>query len=239
MVNIKHHYPTFLYTGAIALLFSLVPFTASAQEPDFSDTGRPSDTRDAGSRGGCPLTERSLTALVPTTAGGGWTTQIYPTVWVYIPFTLTATDSVRFVLRDDQGNEVYQTQMVGNQVPSGLISVSTTSPLEVGKQYQWHFMVYCGELADLPNVASGWIQRVELDSTVSNQIQQAAPQQRSALYAENLVWYDALTILGEQQRTNPGDRVLTTRWSNLLQLPSVGLDNFATDFPTPCCTLTP
>jgi hypothetical protein len=156
---------------------------------------------------------------------------------------LTADDAVRFSVRDDQDNDIYHTQIAGDRIASGVVSfappTTTTPPLEVGKRYTWYLSIYCGQLPDLPAVASGWIQRVELNPAVSNQIQQASPPQRSSLYATNLVWYDALTILAEERRTHRGDRALTTSWSNLLQLPSVGLNDFVTDPLTPCCTLNP
>lgn len=227
-----------LLVGAIALTtagFASLP----GWSQDFSKTGGSRSTTSTTSRGGCPNPPKPLTALLPTSTGGGWTVAAHPTIWVYVPYTLNAEATVEFVLRDEQQQAIYQTKIPGNRIASGIVSLPLPSnqmaPLEVGKTYTWHFMVSCDKVVDRPVFVSGWVKRVAPDAAL--QQPPKSPQARSTLYANQLLWYDALTIVGEALRQQPGDKLLRDRWQSLLQLPSVGLDAIVTESVTPCCTL--
>ncbi|MDX2244548.1 MAG: DUF928 domain-containing protein [Leptolyngbyaceae cyanobacterium bins.302] len=226
---------------AIVITLTMIGSLGSAGwSQDFSKTGRSKKTTSTTSRGGCPHTPKPLTALLPTTTGGGWTVKAHPTLWVYIPYSLTSDATIEFVLRDDQNREVYQTKRSGDGIVPGIIGLPLPSdkmaPLEIGKTYTWDFMVSCDKVIDRPAFVSGEVKRVAPDASLKQLTK--SPQERSTLYANNLLWYDALTIVGEALRQKPGNKLLVDRWKSLLQLPSVGLDAIATESITPCCTIT-
>jgi len=198
------------------------------------------------SRGVCPPVTTPLTALMPVTKGTssgqsasttpttsesvyGLTVAERPTFWFYVPYPLTSSRPLEFVLQDEKGNEVYQTQFTESGTVPGVVGLQlppTVDPLEVGKRYQWFFLIYCNP--DQPTFVEGWVERVELNSTLKNQLDQATtPQQKADLYAQAGIWYEAVTTLAELRRQKPNDQALNAQWLELLQ--SVDLEAIATE----------
>ena len=212
-------------------------------------TGR---QRGGASRGQCPVVGKPLTALVPATqktlgarqgsspalgtleSVWGLTVAERPTLWFYVPYTLTPKLPIEFVLQDEQGNDVYQTSFTSSQTPPGIAKFrlpSTAAPLKVGKKYHWYFSIYCD--SDDPVFVEGWVQRNALNPSVINRLQKATPRQRTALYAANGIWHDALTTLAELRSANPQDATLRNDWVSLLQ--PVGLEAIAREPMSKCC----
>ena len=198
------------------------------------------------SRGVCPRVTTPLTALMPVTQGTsgrqsasttpttsesvyGLTLAERPTFWFYVPYPLTSSRLLEFVLQDEKGNDVYQTQFTASGTEPGVVGLQlppTVDPLEVGKRYRWFFLIYCNP--EQPTFVEGWVERVELNPTLKNQLDQATtPQQKAALYAEAGVWFEALTTLAELRRQKPNDQALNAQWLELLQ--SVDLEAIATE----------
>ena len=198
------------------------------------------------SRGVCPRVTTPLTALMPVTQGtsGGQnasttpttTESVYgltvverPTFWFYVPYPLTSSRPVEFVLQDENGNDVYQTQFTESGTVPGVVGLQlppTVDPLEVGKRYRWFFLIYCNP--EEPTFVEGWVERVELNPTLKNQLDQATtPQQKATVYAEAGVWFEAVTTLAELRRQKPNDQALNAQWLELLQ--SVDLEAIATE----------
>lgn len=198
------------------------------------------------SRGVCPRVTTPLTALMPVTkatSGGqsasttpttsesvyGLTVAERPTFWFYVPYPLTSSRPVEFVLQDEKGNDVYQTQFTESETMPGVVGLqlpSTVDPLEVGKRYRWFFLIYCNP--EEPTFVEGWVERVALNPTLKNQLDQATtPQQKAAVYAEAGVWFEAVTTLAELRRQKPNDQALNAQWLDLLQ--SVDLEAIATE----------
>ncbi|NJL62847.1 MAG: DUF928 domain-containing protein [Methylacidiphilales bacterium] len=44
----------------------------------------------------------------------------------------------------------------------------------------------------------------------------ATPQQQTNIYAQNGMWFQALTTIGELRRKNPQDTTLKATWNSLL-----------------------
>jgi hypothetical protein len=195
----------------------------------------------AGSRGSdsttaqCPIVEKDITALAPEYKIGndklvwGLTDSQHPTLWFYMPYGGDSVAQVSFELSlpANENKTVYKTSIKLPQQP-GFISVSlpkTISPLAINKFYKW-------ELGVTPNCppnsyvyVNGWIQRVSINSGLSEQIKQSTPKQQAGLYAENGFWYDALTILAQLRRIKTQDRSIVEDWADLLY--SVNLDKLA------------
>lgn len=64
------------------------------------------------------------------------------------------------------------------------------------------------------------------------------PRERVLLFAENGLWYDALTLLAEERRIKPQDGRITKDWQDLLESPKVELQEFVSEPIVSCCKST-
>ncbi|HEY9597432.1 MAG TPA: DUF928 domain-containing protein [Cyanophyceae cyanobacterium] len=199
-------------------------------------TATPQDRQGAASRGGqgagtggeCQA-EKPPILLVP--ANGGRTIAEHPTVFWYMPSTSAL--SLEFVLQDDSDNVVYSTQYElakstkGGASAAGLMSLTipasaSVAPLKIGQTYHWSLALICDALnRSKDTVVEGEIKRVAPNPTLALKLQQATPQERIALYADNQLWYETVKALVELRRDRPNDVNLADAWNTLLN--SVGL----------------
>lgn len=191
------------------------------------DRGLPGRREGGGTRGNCLTSQPTLTAFMPQT-NFGRTTRAYPTLYWYIPQTTAAV--AEFELLNDQEEVIYTTQVQLTQ-KSGILQITLpdtdrTTALETGKTYHWYLSLACDPQDRSGDVITeGWIERTELDATLTNQLEQATEGDRAALYAEAGIWYDALDTLAELRSLHPNDPIILRSWNNLLT--SVGLDNLS------------
>ncbi|MDX2211946.1 MAG: DUF928 domain-containing protein [Oculatellaceae cyanobacterium bins.114] len=208
------------------------------------DRGMPEGrTRGGASRGNCPPSVQSLTALAPSTPVNtpvtrnsvwGLTTVEHPTFWFYVPYAATPDLPMEFVLLDEQDTLIYQTDLTVTS-PAGVINITlppTAPPLEVGKMYRWYFLVYCSP--ENPIFTQGGIQRMTPTPELATALLQADPREQAALYASNGVWFDALTTMARLRQAEPNNPAIATDWTSLLQ--SGGLEDVARQPFAPCCT---
>ncbi len=191
--------------------------------------------RDGGATRGpnppCVQGNDSLIALVPE-SGFGETIAEYPTVFWYMPETVAA--QLDFVLKDANQEEIYSTtytlaKSTDNTVVGspGIMSLSLPAfanlpPLKLNQEYFWTVALVCSPTdRDIDIVAGGGIKRVQPDPTLARRVQQATPQERIALYANNRLWYETLATLVELQRDRPNSNDLRSAFNKLLT--SVGL----------------
>ena len=234
-----------------------INFTPPPPPPDRSAAG---DRGSAASRG-CGKGEQSLMALapdyqetislkegekIPVTKVWGLTTDEYPTFWFFVPYDKSSITEMEFVIKDESqkpSKTIYRELLKKPENP-GIISVDTKKaiePLQVSKtkhqkSYHWFLKlkVKCSpqQSAELKSV-DGWIERVNLSSNLTKSIQQATPLQRAALYAENGIWHNALTTLGEARLAKPKDAPLLADWIILLN--SEELNSLANYPLVNCC----
>lgn len=204
-----------------------------------------------GSRGNCPAVKTPLTALVPfqeehnfrtnnfrentitsfVGAVKGLTTFERPKFLFYVPYTQDLVRSkAEFSLQDSKGVDVYREQFALPQQP-GVISISlpnTVKSLKIDQSYRWYFKVHCQqERGNVPVYVEGEIQRINLNSSVTEQLKAATdPRQKIIVYAKEGVWFDALNMLAQIRQSSVQDVSLKEDWQSLLQ--SVDLDNIAT-----------
>lgn len=233
-----------LFVGSPVIDFAPISVHAS---PNTSDSiynkqakGRvPGRRRGGARRGDCPATSTQLTALVPETEVlaqalpetyvGGSTTAEYPTIWVYVPYSLSADLTAEFILQDDTGQNIYRitsTDFAAAEVSPGIISISlpsTIAPLKIGKVYKWYFKLNCDQ--ETPMYVQGGIERIALNSNLAKQLANATPQEQANLYIKNNAWYDAVNIIAKVYRTNPTDNNTKSAWINLLR--AIGLEDIA------------
>ncbi|MFB2895861.1 DUF928 domain-containing protein [Aerosakkonemataceae cyanobacterium BLCC-F50] len=167
-------------------------------------------------------TDPKLTALSPIAKPGN-TLAERPTFLVFVPKTSATTGE--FSLRDRNNRGVYRTTLPLTNTP-GIVSVSLPAQapaLEIGQQYLWSFAVICNPNDRVDDrFVTGTVQRIALDSTRLHQIQQASPKEQVLLYQKADVWYDAIAVLFELQRSQPNDSTINTIWRELLH--SGGVD---------------
>jgi hypothetical protein len=162
----------------------------------------------------------------------GLTSVEQPSFWFYVPYHQSDLQAIEFVLQTDKNKTIYRTPVSVPPTP-GIVRVqlqNTTTPLEPNKPYHWFFKVRvaCNSkqsaLSTLDYV-EGWVQRVNLNTALRNQLKQLSPQQQAALYAEKGIWYDAVTTLAELRLASPQDSALTEDWKSLLKV--IGLEKVA------------
>lgn len=166
-------------------------------------------------------------ALLPKT-DIGLTVTGFPKFFVYL--SNIPASKAEFVLTDaaNEDNVVYETSF---SLPgqSGIVSFSVpegtnSAELVVGKTYRWFFSIVCDpndRSADI--IIWGHIQRVELKSTLANQLKTAPAEDYPSFYAASGIWFETLATLTELRHAHPHDSELEAAWQNLLKS-VVGLD---------------
>jgi hypothetical protein len=196
--------------------------------------GAPGSRAGAGTRGDCPAvaeTTPELTALVPlVTVNGadqtvalGTTTQMHPTISIYVPYAGSAAQSIKFVLLDDTEMPLLPQplEIVPTQLP-GLVNIQLpeTVRLEVGRYYRWYVLIDCQPIGASDVFVTALIQRVTVDPVLARQLADATPSDRIALYAQYGIWHDALSEVQALDQAEPNS-ALSADWASLLE--SVGL----------------
>ncbi|MFQ4167689.1 DUF928 domain-containing protein [Scytonema millei] len=209
--------------------------------PPPPDRGAPGNRGEGASRGECISSNLPLTALVPSyeqslslqkgetstmTQVWGLTSVEQPSFWFYLPYNQSLIQAIEFVLQTDNNKTIYRTNI---SIPpkSAIIGVSlkeTPASLEIDKRYRWFLKVRvaCNSQQTTLDYVEGWVQRVNLKTALSDRLKQATPQQQAVIYAQEGIWYDALTSLAELRLANPQDSVLAEDWKNLLA--TIGLE---------------
>ena len=194
--------------------------------------GRPTKRKGMGSRNDCPATDMPLTALIPENQVGK-VVEAKPTFWLFIPYKSSKIPKGEFVLQDEGNNDVYRTDFPINK-SEGIVGFTLASgqSLETNKTYQWYFKLYCDaqgayrDKSTTPIYVRGWVQRVALQPNQQKQLSGvASPRQRVAFYAQNGIWYSALTELVKLRRENPQSKILARDWLQLLN--NVGLQDLS------------
>lgn len=214
-----------------------------------------------GNRGGgagrnCGIVNQSVMALMPayhqSLPEGGQITKVWgttlsdrPTFWFDIPYEKATIASIEFVLQDNRNpaNDIYRTAVTPPQTP-GIISIAlpqTVPPLKVGKLYQWFFKVRWQCPSTTVGISTqvtkeqlfGWVERIQPGAGVIDRLKQSTPQQKFDLYAENGIWFDAVTTLAQLRLENPQDRLTTENWNELLR--TADLEKITAKSLTSCC----
>ncbi len=205
--------------------------------PPPPDRGVPGNRGEGASRGDCTGLDLPLTALVPSyeqhlnqgadetaiTQVWGLTSVEQPSFWFYVPYNQSSVQAIEFVLQTEHNKTIHRAEISVPPVP-GIVRVqlqNTTAFLENNKLYHWFFKVRvaCNPKQSVTlDYVEGWVQRMNLDASLRQQLKQSSPQQQAAIYAKNGIWYDALTSLAELRMAGSQDSGLTEEWKNLLKV---------------------
>ncbi len=251
-------------TGS-AVFLSQVPPIAPLQfvAPTAPDRGRPPGRRQGGaSRGSCDLAgQPPLTALVPFSKSArsldgdtteatvlkqqslrsqpsdvfSLTIEARPSFWFYVPYSLTTTP-LEFVLQDEDHNTLYQSHLSvdDSSRDRGIIQVTlpeSAPALQPETTYHWYFLAYCDQ-GD-PSFVDGWITRSPLSPADS--LMAATPREQAIFYAQQGIWQDTVTLLGERYRENTTDADIARDWESLLE--SAHLTQLIEQPLVNCCSL--
>ncbi|MGJ5676549.1 MAG: DUF928 domain-containing protein [Nostochopsis sp.] len=197
------------------------------KEPDGSRRGRPNKRVGTGSRGNCSSLDLLTTALIPE-KNVGLTIDEHPSFWFFVAYKPEERPTGEFVLQNEANATIYQTNFTLPDTPGVMrLTLPSKVALEVNKDYQWYFKLYCSrqELTN-PIFVRGWVQRIAIQPTLKGLLKSATtPQQRIAIFAENGIWYSALSELAQLRLYEPKNHIFAHNWTNLLQ--DVGLKNIA------------
>lgn len=194
-----------------------------------SGNSNPTSTAGGGVRGNgaglCIAENEALTALGPKD-GLLTTVAETPTLFFYVPNMVGMTDQIveaEFVLTDKLGKDLAGTPLkIELPGEAGIIKLPLpeTVQLESDQEYTWQFAIIC-DPADRGSDAwvQGKMKRTELNSTLSSELEEAAPLQQAELYAQARIWNETLAIAADLREDNQGP------WEQLLQ--SVGLEKLA------------
>ncbi len=199
------------------------------KEPDGSRRGRPTNRIGTGSRGECPSVDLLTTALMPE-KNVGLTVDDNPSFWFFVPYKPQETPTGEFVLQNEANEEIYQTYFTLPNTPGVVrLTVPSTVPIVLNKDYQWYFKLYCSQQRLLnPIFVRGWVQKIAIQPNLKGLLKSATkPRQRVAIYAENGIWYSALSELAKLRLDEPKNPMLAKDWANLLQ--DVDLANLASE----------
>ena len=177
------------------------------------------DNRQGGTHRGCQLREGlSITPLIPE-SNIGLTLTESPTFFVYVSQPAAQVEFV--LLNEDESEVVYETTLKIDK--AGIVGVSLsekgkTKNIEVGKRYVWSFALACDPQERSGDyIVKGWMQRIEPQATLKNDLANSDPRARLLTYATNGIWYETLATLAELRRQSPDDAKLTAQWTQLLQ----------------------
>lgn len=225
----------------------LPPLPIQLEGRPWLNPGQPGNRRrGGGSRGGCyegaPLTTLAYADSVTVEelgvtrtdeAVGTLTTSAVPTLWFYLPTALGET-STEFVVKDAQGQLLYQGQLTGDTDESGIVGVPLAVRLPFGSAVQWFLTVDCDEGGDRTTV-NGWIESRDPGPDLTRTFTQADARNRVALYTSYGFLHDAMSELAGLRSLNPDDETLAQAWGQFLT--SLELGDIADAPVLDCCQL--
>ena len=175
--------------------------------------GAPGPRDTAGSRD----PSNHIVALIPGT-NFGFTTQEYPSLWVFFPYT--TIQEVKFTLKDAEDRQIYQQEFSLPGTP-GFVEIKlpkTIAPLEIDQVYFWNLEVGLKPYGNLDNpIIRGGIERVVMDNDLQSQLAGKSEQEKLGIYAQNGLWFDVVSGLITLRQSNPHDEEVYGWWVSLLQ----------------------
>jgi hypothetical protein len=225
--------------GLIISLGTSIPIVFSLQQPTIaqqlkqkkkvppppaprSSRGVPGNRTVSASMSGSGSCDLNLIALAPQFSPTspqtgeksvwGQTIAQHPTFWFFVPATSPSTQ-LEFSLQNEREEDIYRTSVPTPSQPGtiGIKIPTSQQPLQPNRNYRWTLKarVPCGTSTPNRVYVDGWVTRVNLPGV--------SLQSNSDSYAQNGLWYDAVTGLAQQRLQKPNDLQLEQDWSDLLE----------------------
>ncbi len=190
--------------------------------------GAPGETKGGASRGDiacATATSRDtpqIVLLTPTNSNYGLTTLEHPTFLMYVP--PSSAQKAFFSIKNTKGQVHYrQTFSVPQQ--GGILRITlpnSIAPLALNQSYEWGMVLMCGgKLRPDSPFASGWIQRIQLETKVNARLQKQAANEQAATYGASGIWYDMISTIADLKLQKPQDSAISDAWAQILN--SAGL----------------
>ena len=196
-----------------------------------SDFGLPTHRRDGGSRSSrdncvADAENKNLIALIPKKAVA-IDTSASAKLFFYVP-KVSNQKTLEFVLRNEQDKLVYEAFL--STKGNGIINVELPADLqsnllESNQNYHWYLSMICNNRQRSRDiVVEGWIYQEEIDIATKKQLETANVLEQAEVYRDRGFWYDALSVLAENDSF--AERPLVQqKWFQMLE--SIGLEKLA------------
>ncbi len=188
--------------------------------------GKPTRTVGGGSRG-TSNTVPVVLALVPEHVAQSAAPS--PSLFWYVDRVPDASWKVLFTLNDvDEDEPLVDEAVLPNPTRPGIYRIRLSEfegvSLEPGHEYDWSvaIVIDSGDRAK-DVVATGWIEGVERSSTLESRLRSEGSDRTVHVYADEGLWYDALTEIDDRLQASPDDAELSAMRANLLD--QVGIDS--------------
>jgi hypothetical protein len=164
----------------------------------------------------------TIRAIVPEHTG--LTLQANPVLYWHL--SRPAPCSIEISLIDDSQYEPLWQNRISQPVLAGFHRIRLTDiglKLDMGKSYKWFVaLVMDPDHRSKDVIAGGVIERVNPSELLKQKLSRSDPLQRVSIFAEEGIWYDALTAISDLIDARPGDSALENIRTDLLT--QVGLD---------------
>ncbi|MEM8719876.1 MAG: DUF928 domain-containing protein [Cyanobacteria bacterium P01_G01_bin.39] len=199
-----------------------------------SDFGLPTHRRDGGSRdnrNNCIANpeDQNLMALIPDNTIG-INSAINPRLFFYVP-KINNQKPLEFVLRNEQDELMYEAFFTTKG--DGIMSVEipadiSSSLLETEQNYHWYLSMICDhQQRSRDIVVEGWLRQESIDLATQKQIDVASSIEQAEVYHSQGFWYDALSVLAEDEDAIVEQPMIRQKWSQMLE--SVGLGELGSE----------
>lgn len=179
--------------------------------------GNPAGRVGGGTRGGTP--DRSVVLSVLTPDHVGLTTKEQPTLYWYTS-QLTKHIVELTVIENKASKPIVETN-INPPAQAGIQRVRLADynvRLKTGTQYRWYIaMVPDPKNRSKDILAGGFIERIDASESLRTRLTQAGASQSATVYAEEGIWYDALSALSDSIDATPSDANLRTQRASLLE----------------------
>lgn len=185
--------------------------------------GAPKGRTGGGASRGVCLQQQAMQAVLPREANRSYplTGSEHPTFWFYLPDRASSETQLEFVIQDAADQYVYKTVVTQPNVSAGLVSLTVpeqSSPLVSGAVYSWTLSLQCDpKHPSRMAFIRGMIQKVAIAPTSTVASLASAPEMTARLYAQQGLWYDALTLLAQDLQTQPVSKSTAQLWKDLLK----------------------
>jgi len=187
--------------------------------------GKPAQTVGGGSRGSSDKVP-VLFVVVPDHVGQTVSSQ--PSLFYFIDQVPDPSIRVEFTLLDEDGTEPLVAKILPTPKSAGVHRIRLTdgdAQLQTGTEYEWSVaLILDPDQRSKDIVATGWIDRVEGSQNLMARLE-SDTSRPAAVYAEEGLWYDAISALSDEIDQNPSDPRLRQQRQDLMR--QVGLDEAA------------
>lgn len=182
----------------------------------------------------CIRDKQKITPLLPLNKLG-LTLAERPRLFWYLPQTSVKTAKF-LLLADTDQTVIHETTFTLPNRP-GIFSYTlpeSAPPLKIGKTYHWYLTMVCDpeDFSANPKV-EGWVERIQPESSLSEQLATADKRKLAYLYAEAGIWHEALTAIAQLHYGEPRNWRYQLSWRQFLT--SVDLNAIAAEPLLDCC----